>query len=70
MSTLCENAWNLIFVVVALAVALNPRDAADRTHDPAMNAVGVTRWFTPTLIRVTCGVLAVVVATESAISPT
>ncbi|MFI1466287.1 hypothetical protein [Streptomyces wuyuanensis] len=64
MGTWAEFAWGLIFGAATLMVAFNVHGAAERIYSLAMNTVGVSRWFTPTLIRINCGLLGAIVVIE------
>ncbi|MEU2259069.1 hypothetical protein ABZ557_02075 [Streptomyces sp. NPDC019645] len=67
MSTWWETARDLVFVVVGLTVAFNVRDTADRIHGFAMGTIGISHWFTPTLVRITFGLLGAIFAVETLI---
>jgi len=60
-------AWDLVFAAVCVIVACNLRDSAWRIHGYAAHRIGVSRFFTPTTVRITFGVLGAIVITEAAV---
>jgi hypothetical protein len=68
LSTWAGVAWDVVFGVAALMVAFNIRDFAWRIHGSMANWIGVNRLFTPTLVRVTCGMLGVLSIADVAVS--
>ncbi|MFJ9112405.1 hypothetical protein [Streptomyces sp. NPDC102283] len=67
MSGWAGLGWNLVFGAATLLVAFNCRDVAWRIHGFMANTVGINRLLTPTLVRVTCGVLATVSIVDVAV---
>lgn len=57
MSTWAGAGWGVVFGAATLLVAFNVRDSAWRIHGYMANKIGANRLFTPTLVRVTCGIL-------------
>lgn len=68
MSGWAGLGWDLVFGAATLLVAFNYRDAAWRIHGFMANTVGINRLLTPTMVRVTCGVLAAVSIVGVAVS--
>jgi hypothetical protein len=67
LSTWAGVGWGVVFGAATLMVAFNVRDSAWRIHGYMANKIGVNRLFTPTLVRVTCGILCAVSIADVAV---